>query len=100
MLNLFSDLCGIDEQGNRLLSTSQLQRLSKEQGEALILCGRNYPFVTNLPDMDDYPFERLPAVPLPENPTSNEDVFSIHEFVKDFSENNFKNSGLPKSIVL
>ena len=99
LLNLFSDLCGIDEQGNRLLSTSQLQRLSKEKGEALILCGRNYPFVTNLPDMDDYPFERLPAVPLPTNPTNNGEAFSIHEFVKAFAENNFKNSGLPKSIV-
>ena len=43
-----------------LISISEMQRLRKEFGESLILHGRNYPFITQLPDIDDYAFKRLP----------------------------------------
>jgi len=45
-----------------LISVSELQRLKKELGEALILHGRNYPFVTHLPDIDDYGFLKFPTI--------------------------------------
>ncbi len=52
-----SRLCGEDEaEGKRLITTSQLQRLSKEKGEVLILLGRQYPYIAHLADIDDYHF--------------------------------------------
>ena len=66
MLMEISELCGESNRtGERLISVSQLQRLNKQAGEALILNGRNYPYITNLADIDDYCFPRLPAPPLP-----------------------------------
>jgi len=64
LLNEIRNLCGdtfyVDSEGNTkprpLISISELQRLSKERGEALILHGRHYPFVTSLPDIDSYEF--------------------------------------------
>jgi len=72
LLKQISDLCGDTYyragdgsiSSEPLISTSDLQRLSKEHGEALILHGRNYPFVTRLPDIDDYDFESFPPVEL------------------------------------
>ena len=70
LLEEFSFLCGnrsfIDPYGQtvdkKLITTSQLQRFKKEYGETLILHGRNYPFVTELPDIDEYKFKELPAM--------------------------------------
>jgi len=64
LLHEISNMCGVisfsDLEGKRrtrsLISISELQRLKKENGEALILHGRHYPFVTELPDIDDYEF--------------------------------------------
>jgi len=68
LLEQISKLCGNtyyrDDDGGihteTLISTSDLQRLSKEKGEVLILHGRNYPFVTQLPDIDEYEFGNFP----------------------------------------
>ena len=58
LLNEISELCGdvIEPSGRRrrLISVSQLQRLDKEKGEALIMHSRQYPFITEMPDIDDY----------------------------------------------
>jgi len=43
-----------------LISISELQRLKKEYGETLILHGRNYPFITDLPDINEYKFKIYP----------------------------------------
>lgn len=53
LLEEISKLCGTKEQ-NPILSVSQLQRLSKEEGEALLLIGRNKPYIAKLPDIDVY----------------------------------------------
>ena len=45
-----------------LISISQLQRLKKECGEALILHGRHYPLVSKLPDIDEYQFAFYPPI--------------------------------------
>jgi type IV secretion system protein VirD4 len=47
-----------------LITISELQRLNKEKGEALILHGRNYPFVTELSDIDQYKFIKCMSKPL------------------------------------
>ena len=70
LLKEFSTLCGntsfTDLSGNvgirPLISTSDLQRLCKDSGQALILHGRHYPFMTELPDIDQYSFKRYPPV--------------------------------------
>ena len=55
LLEEISNLCGkFQSDGPVLISTSQLQRLNKEKGEALIIHDRCYPFITQLPDVDDY----------------------------------------------
>ena len=66
LLKELEELCGVNARtGEALISVSQLQRLNKETGEALVLCGRNYPYIAHLADIDDYPFSHLPPKPLP-----------------------------------
>lgn len=65
LLNELSELCGYVTMPNgnhrSLISPSELQRLSKEKGEALVMHGRNYPYIAAFPDIDDYgAFKRLP----------------------------------------
>ena len=58
LLEKISQLCGNtrDHDGSvhRLISVSQLQRLDKEKGEALILHGRQYPVISEIADIDRY----------------------------------------------
>ncbi len=58
LLHEISDLCGsyttADKVSRSLISISELQRLDKEKGEALIMHSRQYPFISQLPDIDDY----------------------------------------------
>ena len=49
-----SNLCGSQKSGKPLVTTSRLQRLDKEKGEALIMHGRKYPFMSLLKDVNDY----------------------------------------------
>lgn len=53
LLEDISKLCGA-KGGKPILPVAQLQRLSKEEGEVLILSGRNKPYITMLPDIDVY----------------------------------------------
>ena len=70
LLQEISSLCGNttykesnDNINSRpLISISELQRLKKEYGETLILHGRNYPFVTELPDINEYKFKACPQI--------------------------------------
>lgn len=61
-----SDLCGTqtDSSGIHLpiISPSELMRFSKTKGEMLLLHGRCYPFVTELPDIEEYQFPLFPPV--------------------------------------
>ncbi len=58
LLNEISELCGstVNAEGRtrRLISVSELQRLSKERGEALIIHGRQYPIISELADISQY----------------------------------------------
>ena len=59
LLNEISKLCGEVIYDNHmtipLISEFDLQHLSKEEGEALVLAGRNYPCIVNLADIEEYP---------------------------------------------
>ena len=58
LLEELSTLCGKRKMADGttvpLMSITNLQRLDKEKGEALILSGRNKPFIANLPDITFY----------------------------------------------
>jgi type IV secretion system protein VirD4 len=70
LLMIISNLCGEaiyndyegDIKSRPLISISELQRLNKEKGEALILHGKNYPFMSTLPDIDNYLFKKYPSI--------------------------------------
>lgn len=53
-LQKLSTLCGAQKSGKPLVTLSRLQRFSKEDGEALVFHGRNFPFLSNLWDIDKY----------------------------------------------
>lgn len=54
-LHEVSDLCGEigNSSGKPVLTTSELQRLDKDSGEALVLHGRCKPFISRLADIDE-----------------------------------------------
>lgn len=67
LLNEISDLCGTiytpDNRVRKLISVSELQRLDKEKGEALIMHARQYPIIAEIADIDQYEmFKGYPAV--------------------------------------
>lgn len=63
LLKDMSELCGTKDQ-KPILSVAHLQRLSKEEGEVLILSGRKKPYVTLLPDIDFYDKGQIKVIPL------------------------------------
>lgn len=63
LLKEISELCGTKDQ-KPVLSVSHLQRLNKEEGEALILSGRKKPYIAKLPDINLYDGERFQPVSL------------------------------------
>lgn len=88
MLTLFSERCGsyVTQYTNvkrPLLSTSQLQHFSKEKGEALLLLGRNYPYVTALPDKSVYEeklgLKELDKIPKAEEVKDEPVMFSLRK---------------------
>ncbi len=58
LLNEISELCGNvtlpDGRQRRLISVSELQRFDKERGEALIMHARQYPIISEMPDILQY----------------------------------------------
>lgn len=64
-----STLCGeykSDEVRKPVLSVSDLQRLEKERGEALVLQSSCKPYLSVLLDIKKYPSAIMPAAPVPE----------------------------------
>jgi type IV secretion system protein VirD4 len=83
LLRELSELCGTDQYDKPLLTISDLQRLSKRDGEALVLCERLYPYVTALPDIDDYPFAKTPPAPLTAHNGKFDSGFDVDEFMRE-----------------
>ncbi len=64
-----------------LISTSELQRLKKEKGEALILHAREYPFITEVADIDDYAaFLGYPQAEVKPLVLEEEKLFDLNQF--------------------
>lgn len=58
-----------------LITVSELQKLKKEKGEALLFYARHYPYVTHLPDISEYRFLHQP--PALHSKIQHQDVGSI-----------------------
>ena len=88
LLNEISELCGYivtaDKRQRKLISVSELQRLDKEKGEALIMHARQYPIITEMADIDSYEsFKGFNAVDLQEYDLPCVKVFSAKDFAID-----------------
>ncbi len=57
LLKELSELCGLNNKQKHILEVAELQHLSKEDHEVLILSGRNLPYIAMLPDIDQYQAE-------------------------------------------
>lgn len=83
LLNEISELCGsyttAESKNRNLISVSELQRLNKNKGEALIMYARLYPFISQLADIDDYEmFKGYPAPDLSEIRLPEVELFSLY----------------------
>lgn len=88
LLHEISQLCGSynTPDGNRrnLISVSELQRLDKAKGEALIIHSRQYPTISEIADIDSYPmFKGYEAPPLREYTMPKAQVFNLNKFYED-----------------
>jgi len=77
-------LSGFKSNNEPLVSMSMLQRLDKEKGEAFILHKRQFPFLTNLLDIDSYPKSFTDDIQIiySHNNRKVQDVFDIERFCK------------------
>ena len=88
LLEEISSLCGsyYTPYGNlrRLISVSELQRLDKAKGEALIMHCRQYPIISEIADIDDYEmFKGYGAPDLVEYEMPEAEMFDLNQFYKD-----------------
>ncbi|MBR3298269.1 MAG: type IV secretory system conjugative DNA transfer family protein [Clostridia bacterium] len=92
LLEEISRLCGVNRVSETysrpLISTSELQRLDKKKGEALIMHARQYPYITEIADIDDYEmFKGYPPVPLSTYTVPDVKVFNVHKLLDDVVAN-------------
>lgn len=74
LLNDLSQLGGNSYEGNSvkpILQISELQRLDKDKGEALIFSGRRKPYITRLPDISSYDKEKYSCIDLDKHHNNN-----------------------------
>lgn len=88
LLQEISSLCGSYYTPNglnrRLISVSELQRLDKNKGEALIMHCRQYPVISEIPDIDDYAmFKGYETVPLTKYEMPEAKIFDLFKFYED-----------------
>lgn len=101
LLNEISNLCDKRKNGNSLITISKLQRLSKENGEALVIRERLFPFIANLADINSYDNENFVIREQKGQTVSEIQVFNFDYYLKNtdidvikqsFSEKLLKNS--------
>ena len=85
LLEEISELCGKTSEGKPVLSVAALQWLDKEEGEALVLSGRNKPCVTHLPDINEYDEGEYEIINVPSREPSE---ISMLDFRAFFEKNN------------
>jgi type IV secretion system protein VirD4 len=79
LLNEIIELSGRKSADEPLVSVSTLQTMDKKKGEAFFLLKRHYPYIGNLPDIDQYP-EISPARKRVKYPVNNNKVCSVFDF--------------------
>ncbi len=87
LLKEISELCGSlvmpNGQKRSLISVSELQRLDKRKGEALIMHARQYPIINEIADIDDYEmFKGFESVPVTVNPKQAYKIFTADEYCR------------------
>jgi len=85
LLQEISELCGSYYTASglkrRLISVSELQRLDKSKGEALIMHGRQYPIISEIADIDDYKmFQGYDTPPLSSYIMPEAKMFDLERF--------------------
>ena len=88
LLNEISQLCGsyctAEGHTRSLISVSELQRLDKSKGEALIIHGRQYPAISEIADIDSYAMFKGYGIPaMLENELPEAKMFDLNQFYKD-----------------
>lgn len=88
LLKEISELCGTyntaDGKPHNLISVSELQRLDKSKGEALIMHSRQYPVITEIADIDEYKmFLGYEALPLVSDQMPEAKMFDLDKFYVD-----------------
>lgn len=88
LLNEISELCGnivtSDGKTRRLISVSELQRLDKQKGEALIMHTRQYPIITEMADISSYKmFGTCKPIEILQVDKEEVKAFSINKFLED-----------------
>ncbi len=93
LLNEISELCGelTDAYGNkrRLISVSELQRLTKgwDYSEALIIHGREYPIISEMPDINLYTmFGKYEKVPYFRKADDDYAVLVVSQLLEEIDE--------------
>ena len=80
LIGELSELSGRDRSGSLMVSTSRLQRLSKEDGEVFVLRDRMYPYISRLVDIHGYANLAAPDFGMEERERSEVPVFSMDDF--------------------
>lgn len=88
LLKMLSELCGARELSDgrmrALITEAEMQRLSKEKGEILYLVGRLHPFVSQLPDIDEFDiFKGYPVMQAPKSRPRPARIMSVKKLVED-----------------
>ena len=91
LLSEISSLCGSYYTPNglkrQLISVSELQRLDKSKGEALIMHARQYPVISEIPDIDTYTMSKgFDTIPLSKYEMPEAQMFDLFRFYKDVIE--------------
>lgn len=87
LLEDLSKLCGQtkDDRPEPILSIAALQHLDKDSGEALILSGRNKPYIAHLPDINLYETQ-FQSFPVPINVREQTDITQLHFDLPEIEE--------------
>lgn len=88
LLEEISSLCGSyctpGGVSRRLISVSELQRLDKAKGEALIMHARQYPVISEIADIDQYEmFKGFETIPISDYEMPEAKMFNLDQFYRD-----------------
>ena len=84
LLKEISALAGTKD-GTELIPLHRLQHLEKQKGECLVFSERQYPYFSNLADIDEYDKKEIKEIPMPKLDI-HKTSFSIVNKIKENAE--------------